>query len=96
MSRRTSATPSSRNQRKESVWTSMRFGRSLTSRNFEKDKRSRDARRANVTPIETWSRLLVSRVAVRAKVAMTRDARLIRARVDKGLEDRKARAGKHG
>src|SRR5262249_229848 len=35
----------------ESVWTSMRLGSSFTSRSFEKERRSRDARRANVTPI---------------------------------------------
>ena len=50
MSRRTSATPSSRNHSNDLRWTAMRSGRARTSRSLPNEKRSRDARRANVTP----------------------------------------------
>src|SRR5439155_1503141 len=56
MSRRTSATPSSRNHWNDSRWTAMRSGSWRTSRSLAKDRRSRDARRANVTPLREGAR----------------------------------------
>src|SRR4051812_18480375 len=50
MSERTSATPCSRNHWKDSRCTAMRSGSWSTSRSLEKERRSRDAREANVTP----------------------------------------------
>src|SRR4051795_10260618 len=50
MSERTSATPCSRNQMKDSRCTAIRSGSWSTSCNLEKERRSRDAREANVTP----------------------------------------------
>src|SRR3954453_10862925 len=50
MSERTSATPCSRNHRKDSRCTAMRSGSWRTSCSLEKERRSRDAREANVTP----------------------------------------------
>ena len=50
MSERTSATPCSRNHSKDSRCTAIRSGSSSTSRSLEKERRSRDAREANVTP----------------------------------------------
>src|SRR4029079_1986073 len=100
MSRKTSATPSSRNQRNESVCTSMRLGSSFTSRSFEKERRSRDARRANVTPIRRESNCgnaeLRAELRVVQRKASTQGSPDNRARVGKGLEDRRAQAGRHG
>src|SRR5207249_8058437 len=100
MSRKTSATPSSRNQRNESVCTSMRLGSSFTSRSFEKERRSRDARRANVTPIRRESSCgnVVLRAVLREvrRKARTQGNPDDRARVGEGLEDRRARPGGHG
>src|SRR3954465_12894670 len=50
MSESTSATPCSRNHSKDSRCTAIRSGSWSTSRSLEKDRRSRDAREANVTP----------------------------------------------
>src|SRR5476651_2453740 len=50
MSDRTSATPCSRNHSKDSRWTAIRSGSWRTSCSFENERRSRDAREANVTP----------------------------------------------
>src|SRR5713101_174085 len=50
MSESTSATPCSRNHSKELRCTAIRSGSSSTSRSLENDRRSRDAREANVTP----------------------------------------------
>src|SRR5947207_10889474 len=52
MSERTSATPCSRNHSKDSLCTAIRSGSWSTSCNFENERRSRDAREANVTPSE--------------------------------------------
>src|SRR6266536_2334323 len=56
MSRSTSATPSSRNHWKDSRWTAIRSGSWRTSRSLAKERRSRDARRANVTPLRAGAR----------------------------------------
>src|SRR5205823_1556254 len=50
MSERTSATPCSRNHSNDSRCTAIRSGSWSTSRSLEKERRSRDAREANVTP----------------------------------------------
>src|SRR5215213_5448557 len=50
MSERTSATPCSRNHWNDSRCTAIRSGSWRTSRSLEKERRSRDAREANVTP----------------------------------------------
>ena len=99
MSRSTSATPSSRNQRNESVCTSMRFGRSLTSRSFEKDRRSRDARRANVTPIRRRSRCGIAQCCEPVATVRGVDARRTGrsgARRQRAKKIGEARAGRHG
>src|SRR5262249_22163084 len=72
----------------------------LTSRNFENDRRSRDARRANVTPIRGGSHCGAQGAetcTTSANHLTTRKrTRLFRARVVKGRETEKARAGRHG
>src|SRR3954471_22882681 len=50
MSERTSATPCSRNHRKDSRCTAIRSGSCRTSCNLEKERRSRVAREAKVAP----------------------------------------------
>src|SRR4249920_1178726 len=50
MSERTSATPCSRNHSNDSRCTAIRSGSWSTSRSLEKERRSRDAREANVAP----------------------------------------------
>ena len=71
-----------------------------TSRSFEKERRSRDARRANVTPIRRESNCgnAELRTGLRTvhRKALTQGNPGNRARVGKGQEDRRARAGRHG
>src|SRR5215831_14716271 len=76
----------------------MRLGSSLTSRSFEKERRSRDARRANVTPIRRDSNCGDElRAGLReVQTAATRSGPGDRARVGRNLEVRRARTGRHG
>ncbi len=81
MSARTSAMPSLTNHSKDSRWTSMRLGRSLTSRSLAKEKRSRCAGRDNgFTPLEVRGARPPGRRGIEARRRKTRQRTSIAAR----------------